>query len=78
MRPRLWTAFDATWYSGGTTSVDGVEKGDLKRNSRIGATLSVPLPRRQSLKVAASTGATTRIGADFKTIGVAWQLTWFD
>jgi Putative MetA-pathway of phenol degradation len=78
LRPQLWAAFDATWYSGGTTSVDGVKKGDLQRNSRVGATLSMPFARRHSLKISGSAGATTRIGADFRTVGVAWQLTWFD
>ena len=75
-RPRLWLAFDGTWYSGGSTNVDGVEKGDLQRNSRLGATLSVPINARQSAKVAFSTGATTRIGGDFNTLAVSWQLQW--
>jgi hypothetical protein len=76
IRPRMWAAFDATWYSGGTTSVDGVNKANLQRNSRVGLSLSVPLAARQSLKVAYSTGATTRIGGDFDTIAVAWQMAW--
>ena len=76
IRPRLWAAFDATWYSGGTTSVDGVSKANLQRNSRIGLTMSLPLASRQSLKVAYSTGATTRLGADFDTISVGWQMMW--
>ena len=77
-KPRLWVAMDGTWYAGGTTSINGVENADLQRNSRIGATASLPLTKQQSLKVAASTGATTRIGADFHTISAAWQLSWFD
>jgi hypothetical protein len=76
LRPRLWFAFDGTWYSGGTTTIDGVDKGDLQRNSRVGATASLPITARQSVKVAYSTGATTRIGADFNTVAVTWQLTW--
>jgi hypothetical protein len=76
IRPRLWFALDGTWYSGGATTVDGVDKGDLQRNSRLGATLSVPINARQSAKVAFSTGATTRIGGDFNTIAVSWQLSW--
>jgi len=75
-RPRLWAAFDATYYSGGTTTVNGVRKADLQRNSRLGATLSVPLGARQSLKGSYSAGAATRIGGDFKTVAVAWQMTW--
>jgi hypothetical protein len=77
-RRQLWAAIDATWYSGGTTSVNGAPKADLQRNSRMGATLSVPIGGRQSLKVSASAGATTRLGADFRTIGATWQLTWID
>jgi Putative MetA-pathway of phenol degradation len=78
LRQRLWAAFDATWYSGGTTTVDGTRKADLQRNSRLGATLSLPLRSQQSIKFSGSTGATTRVGADFHTFGAAWQLTWFD
>ncbi|HEY1301914.1 MAG TPA: transporter [Vicinamibacterales bacterium] len=78
MRPRLWFSGDSTWYSGGTTSVDGVLKGDLQRNSRVGATVSLALSRQQSIKISGSTGATTRIGSDFRTLAVAWQLAWFD
>jgi hypothetical protein len=78
VRPRLWIAFDSTWYSGGTTIVDGVEKSDLQRSSRVGVTTSMPLGRQQSLKLSASSGATTRIGADFTTFAAAWQLAWFD
>ena len=76
MQPRLWLAFDATWYSGGSTTVDGVTKRDLQRNSRVGGTLSLPVARQHSIKVSASGGATTRSGSDFKTIAAAWQMTW--
>ena len=78
MKPRLWLAMDATWYSGGRTTVDGVRKADLQRNSRIGGTFAVPITRHQSLKVTGSTGATTRVGADFTTFVAAWQISWFD
>jgi hypothetical protein len=78
LRRQLWAAFDATWYSGGTTTVDGTRKADLQRNSRVGATLSLPLWGQQSIKFSGSAGATTRIGADFRTFGAAWQLTWLD
>ena len=78
VRRQLWAAFDATWYSGGQTTVNGTRKADLQSNSRIGATLSLPVGRQQSIKFSGSSGATTRVGADFKTISAAWQLTWFD
>jgi hypothetical protein len=77
LRPRTWLAFDATWYSGGRTSINDVAKADLQRNTRLGATFSLPIGARQSLKAAYSGGATTRIGADFRTVTVGWQLVFF-
>ena len=74
---RAWLAFDATWYTGGRTNIDGIDKLDLQRSTRLGATFSLPLPARQSIKVSYSGGATTRIGGDFRTIVVAWQKIWF-
>jgi hypothetical protein len=77
VKPRLWVAFDGTWYAGGTTTIDGVRRADLQRNSRVGATVSFPLAQHQSLKFAYSAGATTRVGSDFRTFVAAWQLAWF-
>jgi hypothetical protein len=77
-RPRLWLAGDATFYTGGSTTLDGVAREDRQENARLGLTLSVPVGRRHALKVSGSTGAVTRIGGDFDTLGVAWQTLWFD
>jgi len=76
-RPRMWVAFDGTWYTGGRVDLDGVRGADFQRNSRLGATFALPLTRRQSLKFAYSTGATTRLGGDFDTFSVAYQMVWF-
>ena len=74
---RAWVAVNTTWYAGGQATVDGVEAGAPYQNVRLGATCAVPVGMRQSLKVAYSTGATTRVGADFRTISGAWQLVIF-
>jgi hypothetical protein len=76
LKPRLWAAFDANFYTGGRTSIDGVPRLDLQRNSRVGGTVAIPLSKRQSLKFTASSGAVTNIGADFFSIGVAYQYLW--
>lgn len=73
----LWIAADATFYSGGRTSVDGVESAERQENSRVGLTVSVPVGRSNSVKATFSTGATTRVGGNFKSLGVAWQKTFF-
>ena len=76
VKPKLWVAFDATFYTGGRTTVNGVRGNDLQHNSRIGGTLSIKLDRRQSLKFAYSRGAFTNIGADFQSLSVAYQYLW--
>ena len=75
-RRSLWLALDGTYYRGGKTTVDGLENDDLQSNSRVGLTLSVPLTARQSLKLSASTGASTRIGGDWDLYALTWQYRW--
>ena len=77
-RPRLWLSVDATFYDGGETTVDGVAKDNRQSNSRYGATLSLPVTRRQQVKLYWNDGATTRIGSDFMTWGLAWQWTYIN
>jgi hypothetical protein len=69
----IWVAADATFYRGGRTTTDGNLNNDLQSSSRVGVTVSFPVNRRQSVKVAASTGATSRVGTDFDTITATWQ-----
>jgi len=77
-RPGLWLAADATFYTGGETSINGAEKHDVQANSRYGLTLSVPLAEGFSVKFAWSTWLTTRGGGNFETIGATLQYRWFD
>ncbi len=77
-RPRLWLAADASYYTGGRSALDGVAKDDRLSNSRLGLTAAFPLGRRQSLTLAWASGVTTRIGSDFDSLSVAWQILWFD
>jgi hypothetical protein len=74
-RPRLWVALNGTFYDGGRTTVDGVAGANRQSNSRAGLTLSLPVGRRQSVRLNWSKGATARIGSDFTNYGVAWQYT---
>ncbi|BCS32292.1 hypothetical protein TBR22_A15020 [Luteitalea sp. TBR-22] len=75
-RPRLWLAVDTTWYGGGQARVEGGAPGTGLNNSRLGATLSLPVGRSQSLKVAYSSGVSVRTGTDFDTLSVGWQKLW--
>jgi hypothetical protein len=78
VRPRLWLAIDATYYSGGNTTVNHTRNADAQQNARAGVTLSIPLATSQSLKLSWSAGATTRVGSDFTLYGIAWQRVWLD
>jgi hypothetical protein len=77
VRRGLWAAFDATWYGGGAVSLNGGPSTDRQSNSLVGGTVSLPLPGKQSIKVAYSSGVSGRIGADFSTLTVSWQRIWF-
>jgi hypothetical protein len=72
----LWAAFDATYYVGGRSTVDGIENNDRQSNSRVGATVAFPVGRRHSIKLAVSRGAIVRYGADFSTFSFGWQTAW--
>ena len=76
-RPRLWAAVDATWYQGGGASVDAEEPSADMNNARLGATVSFPMGRQQSLKFAYSTGLAVRTGTNFRTLSVGWQFLRF-
>ena len=76
IRSRMWAALNTTYYTGGQTLINGVANADRQANSRLGATFSFPLTQRQSIKVAAATGFTTRFGGDMTSIAVAWQYAW--
>jgi hypothetical protein len=72
----MWVAFDATYYAGGRSTVRGVDTNDGLSNSRVGATLVLPVRLRHSIKLAASTGAVIEKGTDFTTFSIGWQTAW--
>lgn len=75
---KTWVAFDSTWYGGGQAYVDGAPKGASLSSTRVGATLGFPVGRRHAVKIAYSTGAIVRFGANFNTFSVGWQTAWID
>ena len=72
----IWAAVSATYYTGGRTSIDGVEKNDLQQNWRTGFTLAVPINRNHSVKLFGNSGVSTRTGTDYDSLGIAWQYRW--
>jgi len=76
--PTAWIAFDATTYRGGQATVNGTPVGNRLVSSRVGATLAFPVGKRHGIKIAYSTGAIVRFGANFDSFSVGWQTAWVD
>jgi hypothetical protein len=72
----IWGAVTTTYVTGGRTTVDGVKNDDRLDNVRLGATLSLPVNRHNSVRLYGATGVSTRTGGDFDVIGIAWQYRW--
>jgi hypothetical protein len=74
-----WAAFDFTYYFGGKSSVsaDDFYYDDRQENMRFGATFNFPISKIDAIKIAASTGAIIRAGADFTTISIAYQRAFY-
>jgi hypothetical protein len=71
-----WLSLDATWFAGGRSQVDDEPRNDLQRNWRAGLILALPVGRKNSLKLSASSGLSARTGNNFDALGVAWQYRW--
>ena len=76
-KPRLWVSLDGNFWIGGQTSLNGVEAvNTLQRNSRVGATASVPISQHQSGKFSYANGAYIQFGGNYQTVTAAWQYSW--
>lgn len=71
-----WLSVDATYFAGGRTTFNGILKADLQQNWRAGATYAIPVDRKNSLKLYASSGFSDRTGNSFDLVGIAWQHRW--
>ena len=76
--PRFWASLDGNFWAGGQTTVNGISKADYQRNSRVGATVAIPLNQRQTLKFSYSRGAYISLGGDYKNVSAAWQYSWIN
>jgi len=72
----IWAALDGTYYTGGNSSVNGVNNPDRQNNSRLGLTVALPVDRKNSVKFYGSTALSASAGGDFNAFGLAWQYRW--
>lgn len=77
VKRRLWFSLDSNFWVGGRTSLNGVENSNtLQKNSRIGATASIPLSKHQSLKFSYNYGTYILFGGNYQNVSMAWQYSW--
>ena len=72
----IWGSVDATYFAGGRTTINGMQREDRQENWRLGGTFAFPLDARNSVKLYASTGVSARTGNSFDLIGIVWQHRW--
>ena len=75
-RSGMWGALDATYFWGGSTTINGVASNDLQRNWRLGVTFTAPVNARNSVKLVASDGVSARTGNNYSQFGIFWQYRW--
>jgi Putative MetA-pathway of phenol degradation len=76
-KPRLWASIDGNYWFGGKTSINGIPNPVTQQaNSRIGATVSLPITKHQSLKFSYSNGTYIRYGGNYQNVSAAWQYSW--
>ena len=71
--PGFWASLDANYFEGGRQTIGGNVLGDVQRNARLGATLSVPIRGRHSIKIGYAAGMVTRFGTDFNQFLITYQ-----
>jgi len=72
--PDVWVAASAGYGWGGRATVAGTPKEPL-HNTRASAVLRLPIARQHGLKLVYINGLTTKLGADFDTVQIAYQYT---
>ena len=77
IKPGMWGAVNYGRANGGETRVDGVKTNEPQRNDRLAYTFVMPFYRRGGLRVTYTSGLSTRLGADFDSIGIGYQYSWF-
>jgi len=76
-KQRMWASLDGNFWWGGITALSGIRNPVTDQtSSRIGATVSIPFTKRQSIKVSYSDGTYIRFGGNYQNVQVAWQYSW--
>jgi hypothetical protein len=73
---KLTAPLGATYFTGGRTTIAGIDKHGLQQNWRTGFTLALPVDRYHSIKLYGSSGISQRTGNNYDALGLVWQFRW--
>jgi hypothetical protein len=72
----IWASADASYFTGGRTTIGGKLNDDRQDNWRVGGTAALPVFASTSVKLSASNGVSARTGNNYDLIGIACQYRW--
>ncbi len=73
-RRGFWLAASLRQSLGGGTRLNAGDKLPGEANTRVGLTAAYPIGRKYALKIAMTTGLTAKVGNDYTTFAVLWQV----
>jgi len=78
MKRGKWFAVSLGQSGLGETTLNGIPQENKQNTWKFGLAFALPLKNNQALKFALTNGITTRFGANFTTLIIAYQFMWFD
>jgi hypothetical protein len=66
----------ALYFTGGRTTLNGLQDDDFLETTRVGATLTYDVDKYSSVKLFGSKAVTVRAGTDYTIVGAAWIYRW--
>ena len=78
MKGGKWFAVSLGQNGLGETTINGIPQENNQNTWKFGLAFALPLKDNQALKFAVTNGITTKFGANFTTLVIAYQFMWFD
>jgi outer membrane putative beta-barrel porin/alpha-amylase len=78
MKKGKWLAISLGQSGLGETQLNDIPQDNTQNSWKFGIAFALPLTNNQTLKFAFTNGLSTKFGADFNTLVIAYQFMWFD
>ena len=76
VRPGYWWALAAGFGYGGRTTVDGVKRDTVQRNTRFAMAMAYPIRANQGVSVLVGSGANRGAGTRYYSVALGYQYAW--